>query len=156
MSGNLGELTVRFTGDASSLSSTISKVQSELSGMNAMSQKGVKSIAEQTRQMGGYDKIVAKSAESLKQKRSILAETEKEYKKNTKQLNENIKGLNGQKSAIGSLMTSKNLRFRLWNLPMQGLIKAVRRIRMVYSPLYLNGLLSFSVLPIWFPNASYG
>ena len=107
MSGNLGELTVRFTGDASSLSSTISKVQSELSGMNAMSQKGVKSIAEQTRQMGGYDKIVAKSAESLKQKRSILAETEKAYKQNTKQLNENIKGLNGQKSAIGSLMTSK-------------------------------------------------
>ena len=72
-----------------------------------MSQKGVKSIAEQTRQMGGYDKIVAKSAESLKQKRSILAETEKAYKQNTKQLNENIKGLNGQKSAIGSLMTSK-------------------------------------------------
>lgn len=36
-----------------------------------------------------------------------MAETEKEYKKNTKQLNENIKGLNGQKSAIGSLMTSK-------------------------------------------------
>ncbi len=107
MSGNLGELTVRFTGDASSLSSTISKVQSELSGMNAMSQKGVKSIAEQTRQMGGYDKIVAKSAESLKQKRSILAETEKAYKQNTKQLTENIKGLNGQKSAIGSLMTSK-------------------------------------------------
>ena len=107
MSGNLGELTVRFTGDASSLSSTISKVQSELSGMNAMSQKGVKNIAEQTRQMGGYDKIVAKSAESLKQKRSILAETEKAYKQNTKQLNENIKGLNGQKSAIGSLMTSK-------------------------------------------------
>jgi TP901 family phage tail tape measure protein len=107
MSGNLGELTVKFTGDASSLSSTISKVQSELSGMNAMSQKGVKSIAEQTRQMGGYDKIVAKSAESLKQKRSILAETEKAYKQNTKQLNENIKGLNGQKSAIGSLMTSK-------------------------------------------------
>ena len=107
MSGNLGELTVRFTGDASSLSSTISKVQSELSGMNAMSQKGVKSIAEQTRQMGGYDKIVAKSAESLKQKRSILAETEKAYKQNTKQLNDNIKGLNGQKSAIGSLMTSK-------------------------------------------------
>ena len=57
--------------------------------------------------MGGYDKIVAKSAESLKQKRSILAETEKAYKQNTKQLNENIKGLNGQKSAIGSLMTSK-------------------------------------------------
>ena len=55
--------------------------------------------------MGGYDKIVAKSAESLKQKRSILAETEKAYKQNTKQLNENIKGLNGQKSAIGSLMT---------------------------------------------------
>lgn len=107
MSGNLGELTVRFTGDASSLSSTISKVQSELSGMNAMSQKGVKSIAEQTRQMGGYDKIVAKSAESLKQKRSILAETEKAYKQNNKQLNDNIKGLNGQKSAIGSLMTSK-------------------------------------------------
>lgn len=103
MSGNLGELTVRFTGDASSLSSTISKVQSELSGMNAMSQKGVKSIAEQTRQMGGYDKIVAKSAESLKQKRSILAETEKAYKQNTKQLTENIKGQNGQKSAIGSL-----------------------------------------------------
>ena len=75
--------------------------------MNAMSQKGVKIIAEQTRQMGGYDKIVAKSAESLKQKRSILAETEKAYKQNTKQLNENIKGLNGQKSAIGSLMTSK-------------------------------------------------
>ena len=62
MRGNLGELTVKFTGDASSLSSTISKVQSELSGMNAMSQKGVKSIAEQTRQMGGYDKIVAKPA----------------------------------------------------------------------------------------------
>ena len=46
MSGNLGELTVKFTGDASSLSTTISKVQSELSGMNAMSQKGVKSIAD--------------------------------------------------------------------------------------------------------------
>jgi hypothetical protein len=37
-------------------------VRPELSGMNAMSQKGVKIIAEQTRQMGGYDKIVAKPA----------------------------------------------------------------------------------------------
>ena len=139
MSGNLGELTVKFTGDASSLSSTISKVQSELSGMNAMSQKGVKSIAEQTRQMGGYDKIVAKSAESLKQKRSILAETEKAYKQNTKQLNENIKGLNGQKSAIGSLMTSKKAEIQALESANAGLDKS--------SQAYKDGV--FAVISKW-------
>ena len=68
-----------------------------------------------------------------------MAETEKEYKKNTKQLNENIKGLNGQKSAIGSLMTSKKAEIQALESANAGLNKN--------SQAYKDGV--FAVISKW-------
>lgn len=101
------ELSVRISGDASDLESSIRKVEKELSGLNALSGKGVKSIAEMTSKNGGFAKMVDQSRKSLSEKKAALAQTEKEYYKNTKAINSNISELKEQKKQISGNIKSK-------------------------------------------------
>lgn len=101
------ELSVRISGDASDLESSIRKVEKELSGLNALSSKGVKSIAEMTSKNGGFAKMVDQSRKSLSEKKAALAQTEKEYYKNTKAINSNISELKEQKKQISGNIKSK-------------------------------------------------
>ncbi len=101
------ELTVRISGDASDLESSVRKVEKELNGLNVMSEKGVKSIAEMTAKNGGFAKMVDQSKKSLNEKKAALAQTEKEYYKNTKAINSNISELKEQKKQISSNIKSK-------------------------------------------------
>lgn len=103
------ELTVRISGDASDLESSVRKVEKELNGLNVMSEKGVKSIAEMTAKNGGFAKMVDQSKKSLNEKKAALAQTEKEYYKNTKAINSNISELKEQKKQIsGNIKSKKN------------------------------------------------
>ncbi|MBD9009777.1 MAG: phage tail tape measure protein [Clostridiales bacterium] len=112
-SGNEGErmadaeLNVRISGDASDLEGAIQKVEKELNGLNALSGKGAKSIAEMTSKNGGFAKMVDQSRKSLSEKKAALAQTEKEYHKNTKAINNNISELKEQKRQITSNIKSK-------------------------------------------------
>lgn len=101
------ELNVRISGDASDLEGAIQKVEKELNGLNALSGKGAKSIAEMTSKNGGFAKMVDQSRKSLSEKKAALAQTEKEYHKNTKAINNNISELKEQKRQITSNIKSK-------------------------------------------------
>lgn len=114
MSGSLGDLTVRFTGDASQLAATISEVQGSLSGLEGASGKAVKGlqgldsvsgknleqIAQQTRAQGGLKTILDKTSKSLEEKKTKLAEVEKAYNENKPKIEANIRSLKDERSSI--------------------------------------------------------
>lgn len=114
MSGSLGDLTVRFTGDASQLAATISEVQSSLSGLEGVSGKAIKGlqgldsvsgknleqIAKQTRAQGGLKSILDKTSKSLEEKKTKLAEVEKAYNENKPKIEANIRSLKDERSSI--------------------------------------------------------
>ena len=75
------ELKVRLSGDASDLEGTIRQVEKQLGSLNAMSGKGLKSMAAMTAKNGGFAKMVERSKEALTKKKEALAKTEKEYAK---------------------------------------------------------------------------
>lgn len=101
------ELKVRLSGDASDLEGTIRQVEKQLGSLNAMSGKGLKSMAEMTAKNGGFAKMVEQSKEALTKKKEALAKTEKEYAKNTKAINDTITGLKQQKKEISDVVKSK-------------------------------------------------
>ena len=101
------ELTVRISADTGSLDSAIRKVNNELNNLNALNEKNAKSIAEMTAKNGGFAKMVEQSKQSLSEKKSALAQTEKEYYKNTKAINGNISELKKQKKEISDNIKSK-------------------------------------------------
>ncbi len=114
MSGSLGDLTVRFTGDASQLAATISEVQGSLSGLEGVSGKAIKGlqgldsvsgknleqIAKQTRAQGGLKSILDKTSKSLEEKKTKLAEVEKAYNENKPKIEANIRSLKDERSSI--------------------------------------------------------
>ena len=101
------ELKVRLSGDASDLEGTIRQVEKQLGSLNAMSGKGLKSMAAMTAKNGGFAKMVEQSKEALTKKKEALAKTEKEYAKNTKAINDTITGLKQQKKEISDVVKSK-------------------------------------------------
>lgn len=114
MSGSLGDLTVRFTGDASQLAATISEVQGSLSGLEGVSGKAAKGlqglgsvssknleqVAKQTRAQGGLKTILDKTSKSLEEKKTKLAEVEKAYNENKPKIEANIRSLKDERSSI--------------------------------------------------------
>lgn len=114
MSGSLGDLTVRFTGDASQLAATISEVQGSLSGLEGVSGKAIKGlqgldsvssknleqVAKQTRAQGGLKSILDKTSKSLEEKKTKLAEVEKAYNENKPKIEANIRSLKDERSSI--------------------------------------------------------
>ena len=114
MSGSLGDLTVRFTGDASQLAATISEVQGSLSGLEGVSGKAAKGlqglgsvssknleqVAKQTRAQGGLKSILDKTSKSLEEKKTKLAEVEKAYNENKPKIEANIRSLKDERSSI--------------------------------------------------------
>ncbi len=65
MSGSLGDLTVRFTGDASQLAATISGVQGQLAGMQGASNRATNAINANTRVAGKSIKEFGKSIDTV-------------------------------------------------------------------------------------------
>lgn len=65
MSGSLGELTVRFTGDASQLAATISEVQGQLSGLQSASNSATGATKANTAAIGRNEQAVRVQGESL-------------------------------------------------------------------------------------------
>lgn len=101
------ELTVRISGDTGDLESAISRVESQLSQLEKSGGKGAESIAKASLNQGGFAKTVEQSKKALDEKRAVLAQTEKEYKKNSKAIQDNISGLEKQRSRLNNLAVSK-------------------------------------------------
>ena len=101
------ELTVRISGDTSDLESAISRVESQLSRLERSGGKGAESIAKAALNQGGFAKTVEQSKKALDEKRAVLAQTEKEYKKNSKAIQDNISGLEKQRGRLNNLAVSK-------------------------------------------------
>lgn len=107
MADEVGSLKVLLTGDASSLESAVKKAEAELNGLEKVNGKTAKSIAELTRQSGGFRAVVDQSKKSLDAKKETLKTTEAAYKTNTKAIKEQISGLKQQKSSLQNLAVSK-------------------------------------------------
>lgn len=101
------ELTVRISGDTGDLESSISRVESQLSQLEKSGGRGAESIAKASLNQGGFAKMVEQSKKALDEKKAALAQTEKEYKKNSKAIQDNISGLEKQRSRLGNLAVSK-------------------------------------------------
>lgn len=101
------ELTVRISGDTGDLESAISRVESQLSRLERSGGKGAESIAKAALNQGGFAKTVEQSKKALDEKRAVLAQTEKEYKKNSKAIQDNISGLEKQRGRLNNLAVSK-------------------------------------------------
>lgn len=101
------ELTVRISGDTGDLESSISRVESQLSQLEKSGGRGAESIAKASLNQGGFAKTVEQSKKALDEKKAALAQTEKEYKKNSKAIQDNISGLEKQRSRLGNLAVSK-------------------------------------------------
>ena len=101
------ELNVRISGDTSDLESAISRVESQLSRLERSGGKGAESIAKAALNQGGFAKTVEQSKKALDEKRAVLAQTEKEYKKNSKAIQDNISGLEKQRGRLNNLAVSK-------------------------------------------------
>lgn len=101
------ELTVRISGDTGDLESAISRVESQLSQLERSGGKGAESIAKAALNQGGFAKTVEQSKKALDEKRAVLAQTEKEYKKNSKAIQDNISGLEKQRGRLNNLAVSK-------------------------------------------------
>ena len=101
------ELTVRISGDTGDLESSISRVEAQLSQLEKSGGRGAESIAKASLNQGGFAKTVEQSKKALDEKKAALAQTEKEYKKNSKAIQDNISGLEKQRSRLGNLAVSK-------------------------------------------------
>ncbi|MBS6831992.1 MAG: phage tail tape measure protein [Clostridiales bacterium] len=101
------ELTVRISGDTGDLESAISRVESQLSRLERSDGRGAESIAKAALNQGGFAKTVEQSKKALDEKRAVLAQTEKEYKKNSKAIQDNISGLEKQRGRLNNLAVSK-------------------------------------------------
>ena len=101
------ELTVRISGDTGDLESAIGRVESQLSRLERSGGKGAESIAKAALNQGGFAKTVEQSKKALDEKRAVLAQTEKEYKKNSKAIQDNISGLEKQRGRLNNLAVSK-------------------------------------------------
>lgn len=107
MADEVAELKVLLTGDGNSLENTIRKAETELRGLEKVNGKTVKSIAEMTRQSGGFRAVVDQSKKSLDAQKETLKSTETAYKANTKAIKAQISGLEKQKSSLQNLAYSK-------------------------------------------------
>lgn len=101
------ELTVRISGDTGDLESAISRVESQLSRLERSGGRGAESIAKASLNQGGFAKTVEQSKKALDEKKAALTQTEKEYKKNSKAIQDNISGLEKQRSRLNNLAVSK-------------------------------------------------
>ena len=101
------ELTVRISGDTSDLEGAIGRVESQLSRLERTGGKGAESIAKASLNQGGFAKTVEQSKKALDEKKATLAQTEKEYKNNSKAIKENVTSLEKQRDKLNNLAVSK-------------------------------------------------
>lgn len=128
MSGSLGELNVKFTGDASGLAATISEVQSQLSGFEngtkgAMTaanglitsvNNGANSLTVYKSRMDTAGKTVEQYKEKLNQSKTaiadnskILEEAKQSYERTKKSVFDNCAALKKQESSLGVTIRAK-------------------------------------------------
>ncbi len=129
MSGSLGELTVRFTGDASQLAATISEVQGQLSGLQKKSggataategfikntKRGSDILSQYKAQMTAAGKAVdehktalAKAKTAVETNNSALTAAQQKYEATKKSVFDNCAALKQQEKAIRGNITSRN------------------------------------------------
>ncbi len=128
MSGSLGDLTVRFTGDASQLAATISGVQGQLAGMQggfkgassasdsfiSGTKKGASVLSTYQRQMYAVGETVKQYENKLSKAKTVVSDSERAlskatatYEKNKKSVFENCSVLKQQEKALGVSIQAK-------------------------------------------------
>ncbi|MCI5891838.1 MAG: phage tail tape measure protein [Clostridiales bacterium] len=128
MSGSLGDLTVRFTGDASQLAATISGVQGQLAGMQggfkgassasdsfiSGTKKGASVLSTYQRQMYAVGETVKQYENKLSKAKTVVSDSERAlskatatYEKNKKSIFENCSVLKQQEKALGVSIQAK-------------------------------------------------
>lgn len=128
MSGSLGELNVKFTGDASGLAATISEVQSQLSGFETGTKgamtatnglmtsvnNGTNSLTVYKSRMDTAGKTVEQYKEKLNQSKAaiadnskILEEAKQSYERTKKSVFDNCAALKKQESSLGVTIRAK-------------------------------------------------
>lgn len=128
MSANLGELTVRFTGDASELATTISEVQGQLSGLQAKSggataaiegfikntKRGSDILSQYKAQMSAAGKAVdehktalAKAKTAVETNNSALTVAQQKYEATKKSVFDNCAALKQEQKQLSVLSQAK-------------------------------------------------
>lgn len=101
---DIGEITVRITGDASDLAATLGSAKNQLADFANIQASsgtaGTKSLEKYNNQLKTTGSTIAKS-------RKTLQETKKAYEDNVKSVDKNVNALKMQKSSIENMISAK-------------------------------------------------
>ena len=101
---DIGEITVRITGDASDLAATLGSAKNQLADFANIQASsgtaGTKSLEKYNNQLKTTESTIAKS-------RKTLQETKKAYEDNVKSVDKNVNTLKMQKSSIENMISAK-------------------------------------------------
>ena len=101
---DIGEITVRITGDASDLAATVGSAKNQLADFANIQASsgtaGTKSLEKYNNQLKTTESTIAKS-------RKTLQETKKAYEDNVKSVDKNVNALKMQKSNIENMISAK-------------------------------------------------
>ena len=101
---DIGEITVRITGDASDLAATLGSAKNQLADFANIQASsgtaGTKSLEKYNNQLKTTESTIAKS-------RKTLQETKKAYEDNVKSVDKNVNALKMQKSNIENMISAK-------------------------------------------------
>lgn len=101
---DIGEITVRITGDASDLAATLGSAKNQLADFANIQASsgtaGTKSLEKYNNQLKTTESTIAKS-------RKTLQETKKAYEDNVKSVDKNVNALKMQKSSIENMISAK-------------------------------------------------
>lgn len=101
---DIGEITVRITGDASDLAATLGSAKNQLADFANIQANsgtaGTKSLEKYNNQLKTTESTIAKS-------RKTLQETKKAYEDNVKSVDKNVNALKMQKSSIENMISAK-------------------------------------------------
>lgn len=105
---DIGEITVRITGDASDLAATLGSAKNQLADFaniqaNSRVQPDKKFSKNSNNQLKTTESTIAKS-------RKTLQETKKAYEDNVKSVDKNVNALKMQKSSIENMISAKKMR----------------------------------------------
>lgn len=101
---DIGEITVRITGDASDLAATLGSAKNQLADFANIQASsgttGTKSLEKYNNQLKTTESTIAKS-------RKTLQDTKKAYEDNVKSVDKNVNALKMQKSSIENMISAK-------------------------------------------------
>lgn len=101
---DIGEITVRITGDASDLAATLGSAKNQLADFANIQASsgtaGTKSLEKYNNQLKTTESTIAKS-------RKTLQDTKKAYEDNVKSVDKNVNALKVQKSSIENMISAK-------------------------------------------------